>query len=256
MDDLLVKLNNSISRKQIIPIRITTTSSEYSVKFDPEINLKEDCDYKIGLYYFDGTNGVFNISAAKGNNIFGYFNGTNWKITTIPNGGYEIIELNDKIQSIMKANGDYTAPNTYYINIGIDRPTLRTYITLTNNYAIDFLGVASFNKILGFLPLVYNTQGTTYSPNAADITDVESINVTCNIASGFYLNGKTSNLLFSYPVPVPIGYTFRIVPSTIIYLPIRVKRFDEITFKIVNENGNLIDFNGYTIRYVVLIEQV
>ena len=70
------------------------------------------------------------------------------------------------------------------------------------------------------------------------------------------LTTYSSNLLFSYPVPVPIGYTFRIVPSTIIYLPIRVKRFDEITFKIVNENGNLIDFNGYTIRYVVLIEQV
>ena len=163
MDDLLIKLNNSISRKQYIPLKISTTESEYTIKFDAPINLKEDSDYKMGLYYFDGTNGIFNISAAKGNNVFSYFNGTNWKITTIPNGGYEISELNTKIQEIMKANGDYTSPSTYYIEIGVDRPTLRTYIKLSNNYAIDFLAYESFRKILGFLPAVYNTQGKIYS---------------------------------------------------------------------------------------------
>jgi hypothetical protein len=256
MEEALNQLNNTISRKQRIPLKIITSSSEYNFKFDNEINLKEENDYKIGLYYFDGTNGIFNISAAKQNNRFNYYNGTIWKIMGIPDGGYEISQLNSRIQEIMKANGDYTAPSTYYIEIGVDIPTLRTYITLSNNYAIDFNAGLSFENILGFNKIVLNTQGKTYSQNAANITDVDSINLTCNITSGFYVNGKITNLLFSYPIPVPIGYTFRIIPPSINYLPVRIKRFNEITFKLVNDDGIPIDFNGYKMKYVIFIEQV
>ena len=256
MEEALNKLNNSISRKQIIPLIINTTSSEYTVEFDSVIELKEDSDYKIGLHYFDGTNAIFNISAALQNNRFNYYNGVAWKIMAIPDGGYEISQLNSRLQEIMKANGDYTAPSTYYIEIGIDIPTLRTYITLSNNYAIDFATDLSFEKILGFNSIVLNTQGRTYSQNAANITDFNSINLICNITSGFYKNGKNTNILFSYPIPVPIGYSFRIVPPTIIFLPVRIKRFSEITFKIVNIDGVPIDFNGYAMTYVVVIEQV
>ncbi len=242
------KLANNLNSKHFIPISGKTKNSDYTMEFIEDIPLHDGLNYKIGLIWLQGVNSFFNINES--NNKLKYHNGIEWKETVeLPPGGYgEIKDINNRIKELID--------NKEGITLNADPISLRTSFKLTNNYKIDFTIAESFNKLIGFTPSIIEKQGVSYSSTVVELKTVKAINMNCNLVSNFYINGRKSNVLYSSPIPVPLGYDFEIAPKNIIWLPINTKSFNSINFRFTNENNELINFRGYDFQFLALIRQI
>ena len=248
MEEAIKKLTNNLSMKHFIPIYGETDNSDYTMEFNRDINLN-DVNYKMGLIWLKATNSFFNINET--NNNLKYYNGSRWKIIQLPPGGYNIDDINDRIKELVEINND----NKDAITLEADTVSLRTSFKLTNGYKINFNIEKTFNQLIGFNN-VDIAQGLTYSTNTIELTTVKSLNFNCNLVSGFYVDGKTSNILYSSPVPAPLGYDFEITPKNIIWLPLSTKSFNSINFRITDNNNKKVNLRGYKLQFLVLIRQI
>ena len=245
MDESIQKLTNMITKKDFIPLYNDIYESDYTVKFNNDITLKDNVDYKIAFIWGKGTNSFFNIDEM--NNKFKYYNGSIWKIVQLPIGGYKKIEdFNTRIKSIID--------NKDNITLEADTISLKTKFILKNGYKIDFTIDNSFNELLGFdNQMIENTKE---SNKVVEITSVKNISIKCNLVSNSYLNGKKTNILYRFTIPAPLGYDFEINPKNIIWLPISIKSFNDISFRLVDNNDRLLKLRGYAFSFLVLIRQV
>ena len=91
----------------------------------------------------------------------------------------------------------------YYINISTNSNTLKSVLTLEEDYQVDFNYQNSLAKVFGFTGAKY-TEGFHESENVVNILSINSILVNIDIISGSYVNGTTKNhyiFLFSESQP-------------------------------------------------------
>ena len=69
----------------------------------------------------------------------------------------------------------------------------------------------------------------------------------CDITTGAYVNDKKVRTIHEFFPAVPPGYKIIEIPSKVIYQPVSVSSIHHIQLRIVDENENLIDFQGETI---------
>jgi len=77
-----------------------------------------------------------------------------------------------------------------------------------------------------------------------DITKINNICVQCNIINGTYIISEIAHTLHQFALVVSPGYKITEVPQNVIYLPVNTKQTHSITLKIVDQDGNLINFRG------------
>lgn len=249
MDQAFQKLTNMITKKDFIPIYDDIYESDHTIEFEQDIKLKDNVDYKIGFIWGKTTNSNFNINNT--NNKFRYYNGTDWKLVNLPEGGYKSInDFNNKIKEILEVNSD----NKDNINLTPDTISLKTKFELLNGYKIDFTINNSFNKLLGFDNILLET--TQSSTKVVEITLVKNISVNCNLVSSSYLKGKKTNILYRYTIPAPLGYDYEINPKNIIWLPISTKSFNNLNIQLKDDVNKLINLRGYVFSFLILIRQV
>ena len=247
MEKAIQKLTNNLNSKHFIPIYGQTKTSDYTIEFEQDVVLHKGVNYKIGLMWLQGVNSFFNINET--NNKLRYHNGTKYVLKELPPGGYRTIEdINERIKELID--------NDEGITLSPDTVSLGTTITLKNNYKIDFSISGTFNKLIGFNSALIEKQGVTKSTSVVELTLDKAINVRCNIVSGFYMNGKRSNVLYTAPIPAPLGYDFEITPKNVIWLPVNVKSFNSLNFRVTNESNELINFRGYVFQFLVIIRQI
>jgi len=88
----------------------------------------------------------------------------------------------------MKTNGHYDSQNNkYYISIAANNSTLKTILTLDNNYQVDFTLDDSMRHLFGFNSAIY-TESYQESENVVNIVSFNSILVNIDIITGSYLN--------------------------------------------------------------------
>ena len=163
-------------------------SEDFTYYFQPALTLDPNKDYEIALVNASIWYSWFNISAEKQNNKFRYNNGARAREITVPDGSYNIDDLEDILSKLMRQKGD-DPRNT---NINVNRANLGTYIRIRGGYSVDFTGPNTFAKILGFRNRIVDR--TSDSDTLADITNVSSLLIHCNLVTGTYLNSKTSNV--------------------------------------------------------------
>ena len=71
-----------------------------------------------------------------------------------------------------------------------------------------------------------------------------SLRVECNIIDCSYVNGKKGYTIHEFFPVVPAGYKIVEILSEMIYLPIRSHMIDNIQIRIIDQDGDLIDFWG------------
>ena len=116
----------------------------------------------------------------------------------IPEGSYEIDDINNTIQHEMEKRGHHDPiKEDYYINISANSNTLKSVYILENGYQVDFNHQNSLAKVLGFTGTKY-TEGFHESENVINILSINSILVNIDIISGSYVNRTTKNTIYSF----------------------------------------------------------
>ena len=180
----------------------------------------------------------------------------------VPEGSYKTDEIDDYIKSEMKKQ----VGNLYRsdgVVIGTNMSTLRATLkfdkrSATTKYWVDFSVNNSLGSVLGFNKGEYTylekkedpidpdkvTSYTDYyeSENIVRIDEVSEIRVTNDIIGSSYLDGETTNDIYSFYPEVAPGYKIVEKPFHLIYLPIVLHKISSMETRIVDQNGHLMNF--------------
>ncbi len=269
MENQIIELQNYLSNKQQHLLIFTDTNSEMNVRFEIPIELRTDMNYKVALLWFSAYNTVFNVIDGV-NNMFYFFHDEKavkqnlpYSLTTLyklrlPSGAYEFTQISDEIERQMKALGFESE-----IKLTIDTTTSKTRLELLrHDLIVCFDYKNNLKDLFGFTQHRYwykkENSGIFLSEKVVNITSLSTINIECSIISNSYMNGKQKNILYSFPsYTVPIGYKIIERISHPTYLPVhKTSTIGTITIRIVDENGDLIDFNGEEIALALELKQV
>src|SRR5271156_2332119 len=247
LKDIANKIDDYINSRGAISLIFSSTTSNWSTQIYPQIILDDANNYEVGLINLETYYSFANVTTS--NNIFTYFNGTTNKTITLAVGSYDINDINTAIQNGMKANGDWDSTNSaYYITILANASTLGSIINISNvNYTIDFTVQNSLANLLGFNATVIRS-GINISPSIANIININSIYVNCDIIKGSYSNGSYSPVLFNFFPTVGPGYKIVQVPENIVYLPLATNQIMNVRIWLTDQNNNIIDFRGESIN--------
>ena len=208
----------------------STKGSILETQYFPPIELSPDKNYAIGLVEFLTFNSIPNIDV--GHNKFHVGD----KELTIPTGSYEVEDIENYLQLALKNTG-------IKISIKPNNNTLRSEIYC--NRDIDFQSDNSIGRLLGFTKRILPAKEVHHvSDIPVSILKVNVLRIECSITSGAYINGQQVHTIHEFFPTVPPGYKIVEVPSHVIYLPVAVRTIDHIQLRIVDQNGELVNFRG------------
>ena len=83
------------------------------------------------------------------------------------------------------------------------------------------------------------------SQNIINITNINPLQIHCSLIEGSYINGESSDLLYTVSPNVPPGYLIQVEPKQKVYVPIKnISQIDNIRFSIKNQDNNFVDMNN------------
>ena len=222
---------------------LTGTSSVLSADFYPSIELSKSSKYGLALLGFYTYNSIFNVDES--NNSFGYrkIGGTETKYLAIEPGAYEINEIGKSMLAAIKKSSNEHSDEIFTLRA--NNNTLKC--ELKSKFNIYFNVAKSIGKMLGFGLVALKSGEWHQSSTMVDIMKVRIIRIDCNITSGAYLNSLECHTLFEFDIDVEAGYKISKEPQNNIYMPIMPdgRQFiDNITLRILDDRGDLIDFRG------------
>ena len=249
--ELLEQIVKNTTHKTSFQIILSNDKSNFNTRFNPKLELDEKKVYEIALVNLETYYSFPNIDET--NNIFVYSpdNGNSWVKIKIPEGSYEIDDINNTIQHEMEKRGHYDEINEdYYINIAPNTNTLKSVLILEKGYQVDFNHQNSLAKVLGFTGAKY-TEGFHESENVVDILRINSILVNIDIISASYVNGTTKSTIYSFFPDVSPGYKIIESPVNLVYLPITLDTIDSLNVTITDQDYHLLNLRNekLTIRF-------
>ena len=124
------------------------------------------------------------------------------------------------------------------------------------NHNINFKPKDSISRLLGFTHRVLEANKVHESDSPVSIIKVNSLRVECSITTGAYINNQKVHTIHEFFPKVPPGYKIVEVPSHVIYLPVIVKTIDQIQLRIVDPDGNLVNFRVEVITVRIHIKSL
>jgi hypothetical protein len=168
-------------------------------------------------------------------------------IIEIPTGTYEIEDIKRFLKSEF---GKYK----YLLMFNSNENTLK--VSNKSSVGIDFTQPNAIGSLLGFSKRKREMNVTYFSDNLVDIFKVNIIDVQSNVSSGSYNNGELSHSIYSFSPKERAGFKIHEVPNDVIYMPLDVSMLQNVTLKIVDQDGNLINFRGELVTVRLHIKRV
>lgn len=206
----------------------------------PAIDLESQDEYSLGLIGFHTYNTIPNIEP--GCDKFLYIDEKKkLQSITIPAGSYEISDIETYLN---KRLGEGRPEEDNLLSLKPNNNTLKCEIK--SKYDIDFSQNDTIGKLLGFSGKegVLKANKLYESDLPVQITKVVSIRIECNITTGSYYDNNISHTIYEFSPLVDPGYSINIEPKNVIYLPINTNRISEISLKIFDQDGSLVNFRG------------
>ena len=169
----------------------------------------------------------------------------------------EIESLNNEIKRINIDKGHYLEiENLSTIKPNFSR--LGSIIEIKPQGAIiGLLYDDSIRSLLGFHGTILYKE-TNSSPIRVDILSIDNIFLECDIATGMIFKSKKSGKIRNFTMDVDPGYKciekFR--GGVQWYMMESKDYISSISFKLRNENGNLVSFNGQPISFRFSIREI
>ena len=249
--ELLEQIVKNTTHKTSFQIIISNDKSNFNTRFNPKLELDRDKVYEIALVNLETYYSFPNIDETNNLLVYSPDNGNSWVKIKIPEGSYEIDDINNTIKHEMKKRGHYDSINEdYYINISANSYTLKSILILEKDYQVDFNHQNSISKVLGFTGVKY-TEGFHESENVVNILRINSILVNIDIISSSYVNGTTKSTIYSFFPKVSPGYKIIESPVNLVYLPITLDTIDSLNVTITDQNYHLLNLRNekITIRF-------
>ena len=249
--ELLEKIVKNTAHKTSFQIILSSNKTNFNTRFNPKLELDEEKVYEIALVNLETYYSFPNIDETNNQFVYSPDNGNSWVKIKIPEGSYELDDINNAIQHEMEKRGHYDEINEdYYINISPNTNTLKSILILEKGYQVDFDHQNSLAKVLGFTGTKY-MEGFHESENVVDILRINSILVNVDIISGNYVNGTTKSTLYSFFPDVSPGYKIIESPVNLVYLPITLNTIDSLSVMITDQDNNLLNLRDekLTIRF-------
>ncbi|MGI0027987.1 MAG: hypothetical protein ACREAD_09140 [Nitrosopumilaceae archaeon] len=206
--------------------------------------MDKSSQYGLALVGFYTYNSIFNID--HNNNVFQYKKTdveVEWTTISIPFGSYEISDIEKALITALQISSK--DKDEKILSIKPNNNTLKCEIEC--KYNISFNAKNSIGKVLGFKDALLRKFQKHESVFPVDIIKVRIIRIDCNITTGAYLNSHQSHTIFEFDIDVEPGYKLSKEPTNIIYMPLKPngnQSIDNITLRILDDNGDLIDFRG------------
>ena len=122
---------------------------------------------------------------------------------------------------------------------------------------INFMFDDGITHLLGFNARTLYEEYTP-SDHPVDILSFDNIFFECNIAQGMIFNGKRSGIIHNFTVDVDPGYKYteKFRGGVPWYMMESKDIISSICFKLKNEKGNLIPFNGQSKTFRLSIKEI
>ena len=166
-------------------------------------------------------NNNFNISAPTWNETF-----------DLPDGSYNILEIQDYIEYIIKKHetiGENAPILTYTINN-------RILFEIKSGYKLELLSKETM-KLLGSTKDTINVDNN--SENVPKLENVEVVLVHCNLVNNAYQ--QHSRVLFTFVPTKQYGQLISILPHSLVFLKTRNTEFSEIETWFTDQNNNALE---------------
>lgn len=178
--------------------------------------------------------------------------GVTWKTITLPEGSYEVAQMNVEIQRQLEANGDWNAGDSkHYISVGPNLSTLRAFIKIESaTYQVD-LAASSIRTTLGFNAQTLSS-GYHEGENPVDIIKVNSIFINCDIIGGASLDGSQQPTIYSFYPDVSPGFKVIEKPYNLVYNPVNMTgSMNQMRVRLTDQNNIQLNLRGevITIRF-------
>jgi hypothetical protein len=238
------KVERNTDPKSSFYILVSEKSSKIRTRYNPLIELDANKKYEMALVNLESYYSFPNIDATNNNFRYSPDDGDTWVDIDIPEGCYELADINAYLQRTMKENGHYHAVNEEYcIKLEPNSNTLKSVLTIAADYKVDLTPANSIRSVLGFRRFVYS-EGYNESEDIVDIINVTSLQVTSDIIGASYTNGTTGNVIYSFFPDVGPGYKIIEVPTNLIYLPVTLHTISSMETRLTDQNGTLVNLRG------------
>lgn len=229
---------------------LSATSNIISQDFYPPIVLDQQNDYAIGLFSLSTYHTIPNIREGVNNEIaFVEKEGEQIETIALPTGSYELMNILDAIKEEAEKRDIEVELKLYKIpmKVGI----------MCEDYNILFIeDRPNLAKVLGFKSTSYDKAKEHMSEKVPQITDVNIINVECSLVGESYRNGRRSQTVYSFYPATPAGYKTIEQPTNILFIPVNVREISNISLRLTDHCGNLVDFQGELITIHLILRKL
>lgn len=225
-----------------ITITLSGTTSELTASYFPPIELKGD--YECALVDFHTFNSIPNVD--KNNNLFHIGD----DIIELPVGSYELQD----IASFIDEEYMFNNPNKE-IEIEANNNTMQVVLNSSHD-PIHFDEENSIGPLLGFKPQTLTSGEDHYSDQLINISKINLVRVECSLIVNTYMNNERVHTLHEFGINVAPGYKISEIPTNMIYLPVNCREVNTLTVRIVDQNGDLINFRGEEITLRIHLKPI
>ena len=229
---------------------------DFTTKLIPELNLEDNTQYFIALDHISMAASWYNMRPEYENNKLRISKdkGANFLEINFPSGVYNYEDLNEFIHQKIGKLGD---GDDYGINILFDFSTYKVFIKLDENYQIDFAGSGNFHDLLWFEKKLLT--GSAFGSSLPNITNsIDNIYLRCSLLSNSIIDGKRSEVLFTFPTNTKVrALPFKEHPQ-IDYLwnEINTKYISEVRFWLTDNKDRKVDLNGIDISIAIVMKSL